>query len=71
MVALRPDEWWPTCSSASITVTEAWPDNAAAALLGGFTVSAPIDGGVEALRFDAPRDLRAVLFIPDLRLPTA
>ena len=26
--------------------------------------------GVEAIRFDAPRDLRAVLFIPDLRLPT-
>jgi homoserine kinase len=26
---------------------------------------------VEALRFDAPRDLRAVLFIPDLRLSTA
>ena len=49
---------------------EGHPDNAAAALLGGFTVSAQIDGGVEALRFDAPRDLRAVLFIPDLRLPT-
>ena len=26
---------------------------------------------VEALRFDAPRDLRAVLFIPELRLSTA
>jgi homoserine kinase len=52
------------------TAIEGHPDNAAAALLGGFTVSAPIDGGVEALRFDAPRDLRAVLFIPDLRLPT-
>ena len=24
--------------------------------------------GVEAIRFDAPRDLRAVLFIPELRL---
>jgi homoserine kinase len=53
------------------TAIEGHPDNAAAALLGGFTVSAPIDGGVEALRFDAPRDLRAVLFIPDLRLPTS
>jgi len=53
------------------TAIEGHPDNAAAALLGGFTVSAPVDGGVEALRFDAPRDLRAVLFIPDLRLPTA
>jgi homoserine kinase len=46
------------------------PDNAAAALLGGFTVAARVDEGVEALRFDAPRDLRAVLFIPELRLAT-
>src|SRR6185436_5776838 len=53
------------------TAIEGHPDNAAAALLGGFTVSAPIDGGVEALRFDAPRDLRAVLFIPERRLSTA
>ena len=29
----------------------------------------PTDG-VEAIRFDAPRDLRAVLFIPELRLST-
>ena len=50
---------------------EGHPDNAAAALLGGFVVSAAIDGTVEALRFDAPRDLRAVLFIPELRLSTA
>jgi len=50
---------------------EGHPDNAAAALHGGFVVSAAIDGTVEALRLDAPRDLRAVLFIPDLRLSTA
>ena len=49
---------------------EGHPDNAAAALLGGFVVSARDDGGVEAIRFDSPRDLRAVLFIPELRLPT-
>ena len=49
---------------------EGHPDNAAAALLGGFTVSASTESGIEALRFDAPRDLRAVLFIPDLRLAT-
>ena len=30
----------------------------------------PTDDGVEAIRFDAPRDLRAVLFIPELRLAT-
>jgi homoserine kinase len=52
------------------TGIEGHPDNAAAALLGGFTVSAQTEEGVEALRFDAPRDLRAVLFIPELRLST-
>jgi homoserine kinase len=52
---------------------EGHPDNVAAALLGGFVVSAPSDdgrGGVEAIRFDVPRDLRAVLFVPELRLET-
>lgn len=52
------------------TAIEGHPDNAAAALLGGFVVTAALPDGVEALRFDAPRDLRAILFIPDLRLPT-
>ena len=55
------------------TEIEGHPDNAAAALLGGFVVSAVGDEGlsdVEAIRFDAPRDLRAVLFIPELRLAT-
>ncbi|HEY8817267.1 MAG TPA: hypothetical protein VIM25_00405, partial [Candidatus Limnocylindrales bacterium] len=49
---------------------EGHPDNAAASLLGGFVVSTTSDEGVEAIRFDSPRDLRAVLFIPELRLPT-
>jgi homoserine kinase len=51
---------------------EGHPDNAAAALLGGFVVSAAAGGadGVDAIRFDAPRDLRAVVFIPELRLAT-
>ncbi len=52
------------------TEIEGHPDNAAAALLGGFVVSAASPDGVDAIRFDAPRDLRAVLFIPDLRLGT-
>src|SRR6187455_3440847 len=47
---------------------EGHPDNAAAALLGGFVVSSLSDGRVEAVRFDSPRDLRAVLFVPELRL---
>jgi homoserine kinase len=49
---------------------EGHPDNVGAALLGGFVVSAAIDDGVEALRFDIPRDLRCVLYVPDLRLET-
>ena len=53
------------------TEIEGHPDNAAAALWGGFVVVGPgVDGGIETIRFDAPRDLRAVLFIPELRLPT-
>ena len=52
------------------TDIEGHPDNAAAVLLGGFVVSAATADGVEAIRFDAPRDLRAVLFVPDLRLAT-
>jgi homoserine kinase len=52
------------------TDIEGHPDNAAAALLGGFVVVGPGPEGNEALRFDAPRDLRAVLFVPELRLAT-
>jgi homoserine kinase len=52
------------------TGIEGHPDNATAALLGGFTACAIVDGAIEAVRFDAPRDLRAILFIPDLRLST-
>lgn len=53
------------------TEIEGHPDNAAAVLLGGFVVSASTSEGVEAIRFDAPRELRAVLFVPDLRLSTS
>ena len=52
------------------TAIEGHPDNVAAALLGGFVVAAASDRGVEAIRFDVPRGLRAVLFIPELRLST-
>ncbi len=52
------------------TAIEGHPDNAAAALLGGFVVSTTTDTGIEAIRFDVPRDLRAVLFIPEMRLAT-
>jgi homoserine kinase len=52
------------------TTIESHPDNAAAILLGGFVVSAHLGDRVEALRFDAPDGLRAVLFIPDRHLST-
>ncbi len=54
---------------ALATELEGHPDNAAAALLGGFTIAGHGDPPT-AVRFDVPRDLRAVLFIPDLRLGT-
>ncbi|MEW6224587.1 MAG: homoserine kinase [Chloroflexota bacterium] len=52
------------------TSIETHPDNAAAVLLGGFVVSAHLGDRVEAVRFDAPAGLRAVLFIPERRLST-
>ena len=53
------------------TRIEGHPDNAAPALLGGFVVSVAIGESVEAIRFDVPRGVRAVVFIPDLRLATS
>ena len=54
---------------ALATELEGHPDNAAAALLGGFTIAAHGEAPT-AIRFEIPRDLRAILFIPDLRLAT-
>jgi len=53
------------------TAIEGHPDNAAAALLGGFVASVTTGDGVEAIRFDVPRGIRAVIFVPDLRLATS
>lgn len=55
------------------TEIEGHADNVCAAIMGGFVVAAPLDDGsgeVEAIRFDVPRDLRTILFVPDLRLGT-
>jgi homoserine kinase len=49
---------------------EGHPDNAAAALLGGFVASVQVGDDVEAIRLDVPRGIRAVIFIPELRLAT-
>ncbi len=56
---------------AAATSIEGHPDNVGPALLGGFVVSSPTSGGVRAFRFDAPAPLGIVLFVPELRLPTA
>lgn len=49
---------------------EGHPDNAAAALQGGFVVVATVDGAPRAVRFDPPAALLCVLFIPDRPLAT-
>ena len=55
---------------ALATELEGHPDNAAASLLGGFVAVAVIDKWPEAIRFDVPRPLRAVLYVPDRVLHT-
>lgn len=52
------------------TEMEGHPDNAAAALLGGFVVVTLVDGVPQVVRFDPPAGLLAVLFIPERRLAT-
>ena len=69
--ALADGNLAPTDMLRMATAIEGHPDNVGAALLGGFVVSTALDGAVEALRFDVPRDLRCVLYIPELRLETA
>jgi len=49
---------------------EGHPDNAAAALLGGFCVVATVDGAPCAVRFDPPAALVCVLFVPERPLAT-
>jgi homoserine kinase len=53
------------------TEIEGHADNAAAALLGGFVVVDCSASPPTAIRFNVPRDLKVVLFIPELRLSTA
>ena len=68
--ALAGDPLTPTDLLGLANDIEGHPDNVAAALLGGFVVAAAIDRRIEAIRFDVPRDLRTVLFIPDVRFRT-
>ena len=50
---------------------EGHPDNAAAAVYGGFVVVAAVDGKPRAVRFDPPASLICALFIPERPLSTA
>jgi homoserine kinase len=50
---------------------EGHPDNAAAAVYGGFVVVATVDGALRAVRFDPPPALVCALFIPERPLSTA
>ena len=66
-VALHRAPWDEHRVLREAAAIEGHPDNAAAALLGGFTICAP--GGITK-RIDVPDDLRAVLYVPDLQLNT-
>ncbi len=68
VTAPRPTEDW----LAMATELEGHPDNAAAALLGGITVSCQRDGGAPIARSSRwPEAIRLVVATPDLGLHTA
>jgi homoserine kinase len=50
---------------------EGHPDNAAAVLLGGFTIAWPEPSGVRSVRLEPAQSLRAVVLLPDSTLATA
>jgi homoserine kinase len=53
------------------TRIEGHPDNVAPALFGGLVASIALDGEVEAVRLDPPRDVLVVAWIPERKLPTS
>jgi homoserine kinase len=53
------------------TSIEGHPDNVAPALLGGLVASIALDGAVEAVRLEPPKDVLVVAWIPERKLPTA
>ncbi len=65
------DEPLPAADLLALAIElEGHPDNVAAALLGGFVIVDAASEPPVAVRCDVPRDLRAVLFVPELRLET-
>ena len=70
--ALSGEELGPETLLRLATEIEGHPDNAAAALMGGFVVvGRSTDGQPRATRFDPPGVLEAALFIPSLGLRTS
>jgi homoserine kinase len=55
---------------ARATEIEGHPDNAAAALYGGFVICANVDGAVTATRLDPPQGIEAVVVIPNEQVTT-
>ena len=53
------------------TSIEGHPDNVAPALYGGLVASIALEGRVEAVRLDPPRDVLVVAWIPERKLPTS
>jgi homoserine kinase len=68
--ALRGDAIEPQTLLPAAIELEGHPDNAAAALLGGFVAVANVAGKPEAVRLDPP-DVAVVLFVPELQLRTS
>jgi homoserine kinase len=65
--ALHQAPWDEDAVLVRVGAIEGHRDNAAAALLGGLAICAP---GAPAVQMSVSDDLRAVLFIPDVPLPT-
>jgi homoserine kinase len=61
----------PTAALRLATQIEGHPDNVAPALFGGLVASIALDGGVEAVRLEPPRDVLVVAWIPERKLPTS
>ncbi len=53
-----------------VTGLEHHPDNAAAALFGGFVVSGVVDGTIRYRRFNVPASLKFVVCVPDFPVST-
>lgn len=77
---MAANEWarakgWKTATTAQLiqisSQLEGHPDNAAAAILGGLTVSGDFENGAVGLQIAVARWPRFVAWIPDAELPTA